>query len=511
MNIQKKPFAIDFIGNNPEFVIRTDPYKTVGRRYSRTFSFVSLTAGTLAFSTPHGNVEYSVKSSADNGQYTMQSSDTLQEVEAQLNLKLKYNRFFTSYYDIEISRTTSRVLLKLTDREYKAQPSDITVSSTGFVSDVSVYATETGLNRTEKDKYRLQCMFEITKDGKTQFSPDFCFDDNNRMVTIGTDILKAYFDKNDIPKHNEGSGIYPCPNAFMKVKLLFAESENNEIGFVAQSPEVTLINGKIEQYARDNNIPDWESASDDKFYKMYGADIFGMDNHGIVYTDMQTEQYIYVCKFSAVIFSMNITYEVVSDAGTQHISAGTHQVPYGISRIPVSIANIPGAPSGIVEYKVKIYVFGVPYIERRYVIVPRPFNARTMLLLNRVNLYETFIINNVSKEYTTEGERATVSGKDSYVINDFSTKYTARTGLRTARQIAMLKDALDKGGNLLLDGKYAWKMSILPGSYTLLDEKEDLLDVEFQYILSEKFDRSPAIVDELEAGTVINYTDTLIR
>ncbi len=549
MNIQKRPFAVDFVGNNPEFVVRANPYYTEGRRYSRSFAFVSMLAGEIRVQTPHGNKTYPVRLSSSGNAPTMIQADDIEDVLANLNGFVKYDRFLTTYYDIEITRETDRVVLKLTDKEYKDFGSDVTIGSTGFVGDVSVVSgsTVSGLDRVPKDKYRVMCQFEVSQNGTTKLTPEFFFDVNNGLVRIGTSMLKSFFEKLDVPRYQEEVGVYPCVNAMMDVKLLYSESIGSGLqllipsaylpfqsisiqessrpvkptrnNHVFQTPVVSLVNGKIEQYARDNNIADWKPVYNDKFYQHSKVDVFGMDNDGQVVADWETEQYLYICNFTGTAKSGRVKFEVLQGTTTHEINAGVFPIPTGVSRIPSSIFTngVSGMitfrlePSEVVQYRIVLSITGQNDIVRRYVMVPRPYNARTMMLLNRVNLYETFVVDNVAEECVTEGERATTGNSDGYVINDCATQYTARTGFRTAKQIAVLRDAFSKEDNLILDGHYACRVSILPGSFKVLDEAEDLLNVEFQFLLGERQDRLPAVVTGVSSNTGIDYTDTLIN
>ena len=111
---------------------------------------------------------------------------------------------------------------------------------------------------------------------------------------------------------------------------------------------------------------------------------------------------------------------------------------------------------------------------------------------------------------SSEGERSITAGLPGYTLNDSHSQWTARTGLRTAGELALLKDALTRGYNLLLEGDFAWRIAITPGSYTVMDEAEDLLEVSFEFEKVEKMSRRPLEIQVIEDETVVDKTDDKI-
>lgn len=505
MNLRAQPYKIDFIGNNPKFVVKTSPFLTEGRQYARSFAVRLIVYGSFSLYTPHGNYHWDV-STADRPDrpFAMKQATTAAAVMEQLQAKLVNNYDINLFYAVTAELRQNDVLLTLTAREYGAQ-SNIALqnNSTPYTVENTVF----GLNRSSKNNYKIAAWFQCGEER----TPAMFYDDNGNDVSINTDMLKPYLHTPDIPQYGETVGAKSCTHAAIRTRLLFAEYENGQVGVVKQSDEIMLLRGKIEQYCADNNIPDWKSNTDGKLYLSDELSIFGQDNGDTVKTDLHTEQYLYVANFTAAdIANVPVTLTTRADDGTTTTTAATVTFKaQTVSRVAVGASALGIASKiGLAHYSVTI---GNTGITRHFLITPRPFHAKTALLQNHVGLYESFVFDNVAVEITTNGERAVTNRADRYIIDDTTRVITARTGLRTQREIRRLEKALASEHNLLLEGQYAWRISIVPGSYTVVDETADLIEVEMQFLLTEKVNRQPLYISSVEPSTVISRTDNIIK
>lgn len=505
MNLRATPYKIDFVGNRPTFTVRTSPFHTEGRRYARSFAVRLIVSGSFNLYTPHGNYQWDVSTSDHpDSVFAMKQATTASAVMEQLQAKLINNYDINLFYAVTAEFRQNDVLLTFTAREYGAQGNiALQNNSTPYTFEETVF----GLNRSVKDNYKIAAWFQCGEER----TPTMFYDDNDGDVTISTEVLKPYFGMPDIPPFGENTGAKSCPHFAIRTRLLFAESENGKVGVVKQSDEITLIRGRIEQYCADNNIPDWQSNNDEKFHLSTGLSIFGQDNGDTVKTDIRTEQYLYVANFTDNdVSDVPVTLTKHSANGSETTTAATVTFKaQTVSRVAVGAAALGiAAQSGLLWYSVTI---GTTGITRTFLIVPRHYHAKTALLQNRVGLYESFVFDNVAVEITTNGERAVTNLADRYIIDDTTRVITARTGLRTQREIRRLEKALASEHNLLLEGPYAWRISIVPGSYTVVDETADLIEVEMQFLLTEKVNRQPLYISSVEPSTVISRTDNIIK
>lgn len=507
MNLRTKPYKIDFIGNKPEYIVKTSPFHTEGRRYKRTFALSALTSNsTLNIYTPHGNYTWNILSSSHPDEvWTIGPASTKSAVLEQLNNKVVNNYSLRTHYDVSIEQRINDVVVTLTaldpnEEEY--------VTMAIGQTNVTVVETITGISRISKEGYKIVAWYDV--DGKS--TPKLYFDDNAGSVRIGTDMLKAYFGTPDIPNISDNIAD-SCGKLLLNARLMFAEMIDGEVGVVKTSPITTLVNGTIQPYCAANNIPDWNSASGRKFILQSGIDIFGQDNGDTIKTDICTEQYLYVANFSNTDIS-NVPLAITSmdmDGEDIHTITFLTFPSNTVMRISVGAEALGlGSNPGLLCYSASI-THGSTAIVRKFSIVPRHYNARTFLLENHVGVYESFVFNNIAMEKSTNGERSVIHDIERYILDDSNRKFTARTGRRTAKELRILEDALDKDNNLLLDGQYAWRISIVPGSYIVLDEEEDLTEVEMQFVLTEKINRKPQIISLIAPLTQISRTDNIIK
>jgi hypothetical protein len=136
------------------------------------------------------------------------------------------------------------------------------------------------------------------------------------------------------------------------------------------------------------------------------------------------------------------------------------------------------------------------------------------LMLNAMNLYETLVVEDLAREDNTDGERRIISGRESYGTTDRQTVFTAKCHPRNAKGLKLLRTAIAKQDNLLLDGKFAWYIDMVPGSVTSSDESEDVLSCEFKFRLREKVNRDPQLIpttDPMDTQEQVVATDTIFK
>lgn len=511
MNLQKEPFEIDFIGNHPEWKVKTSPYYTPGRKCSVSFAVTALVPGHLLWlETPHGDFQWNIEQYEDaDDVMSMSAANTLNEVIDALERKMRYRQDLCEHYDVSFVSGSSYVAVTVTAKE------EGPVSPLVLYADTTPYPVLTstsGLARNDKDGYKIAARLDYVRNGISwRNTPWLYFDDGNGTVTIPANILESCFPKRDIPRYNESVGVYPCNGSLLHARLLFAEFFDGIMHVVKTSSRRTFIHGKIGQYEAENNIPDWVAADNDKFYRKSKIDIFGQDNNAVVATDVETEQYLYISNFTAnAIGPVNLSLTTVSTSGTTTgtVAALTFSAKT-VNRIPVGVTALGIDAATVLSYTVSV-AHGTNTISRTFNIVPRPYHSRTLLLVNRVGLYESFVIDNISVENETSGNRAIVDNIDGYDVEDQYVSITARTGRHSHGQLDLLKYATSADDNLMLDGPYAWRISIKPGSIKVVDENEDLNDAEFTFLAVEKIDRRRLVITEIEQGTIIRMNDNII-
>ena len=124
------------------------------------------------------------------------------------------------------------------------------------------------------------------------------------------------------------------------------------------------------------------------------------------------------------------------------------------------------------------------------------------------------MVEDLEREDNTDWERRIIAGRDSYGNSDRQTVFTARCHPRNAKGLKQLRTAIAKQNNLLLEGKFAWYIDMVPGSVTTSDESEDVLSCEFKFRLREKINRNPQFIpttDPMETQGQVVATDTIFK
>lgn len=510
MQLQKTPYPTDLLGNNPEWVIRTSPNRSEGVRFHRIYNVQSLTAGTLLIETPHGSVSLTVTANArENRAEEISTATTPAAAYEQLLLKVVYHHMLRQHYDIKARYSNGSCTLEFKAHE-PVRGDNVAVTSRGNMYDITVLATlGRGRGATPKEGYRILARFELL-DGT--LTPELSLDDSNGIVTVGSAmLLPAYIPKPRIPRANEQFTAIPCPEHTISARLLYAESYEGTTGVVKLSPWVTMLNAKVIREDFINNRGDWKSADSRKLYQKTDIDIHGQDNGDTVRTDTVTEQYLYISNLTGAEIRKTATVTITDGENRTETTAELVFPAMTICRIPCGWKAVSSLFQDRRDTPVKWHI-SIPTetaaISRTFLTRPRPYGAATALLLNRCNLYESMVFQTISEETKTEGQRLETGAGIVHLTETQTDTLVLRTGKRTAKDIALLKEAIAKTDNLMLEGDNAWRLSFEQASLTLSDTDKDLMEAEVRAVRRERVNRTAAQAGGITAETVISEYDT---
>ena len=552
MKIRKVPYPIDFLGNSPEFVLHATPWSAEGRIWRGVYAIHSLPAGKLTVSIDGESLTWTLSDDPGDGLLEMMAATTdvgmLDSLEAKLVYNPQLNRDLTVSTEIvtdsNITGGLPTVRLALAAREpgphtvsvYHTNPNESTANNNIMVA----AGGNTGLARTLRKDWRAMAFFRIATSEGVYKTPEMLFEESGGDVHVSTDIIRAYMPKPDIPGWGEFFTAKPCPNATAKARLYYGEmyadrtlqlSVASDAGNPAanfaikpkrtddgialrnlmRSNEITLVNGELQEHEFQNNIPDWETDDKTHFYLRTGIGIFGQDDNETVLTPHGTEQYIYVYNFGNSDVTARVQAFATLADGTTDDDMEDENVTLrpGVNRITVRVDD-----SDVVSVRVEVSVNSTVKAVRNYILKAFDHGFHTFLMLNALNIYETLIVEDLAREENTEGERRVIAGRDSYGTTDRQTVFTAKCHPRNAMGLKLLRTAFAKQENLLLEGKFAWHIDMVPGSLTVSDESSDLTECEFKFRLREKTNRAPQIIDvggEINMSEQLVATDTVFR
>lgn len=552
MKIRKAPYPIDFLGNSPEFILRATPWSSEGRRVSQTYSVASLPAGRLVFGSLRiggipgtSELSWNVKADPGDGLYEIAAaSGDATAVLDSLEAKVVYNPELRKYFDVSAWVSAGICYIKFTS--LIEEPDNIDFYHEDDENAVSWVEGNTGLKRTPKKDWRALAFFSIKTPQGVATTPEMIFEESGGDVHVSTEIIRAYMPKPDIPGWGEFFTAKPCTNATAKIRLYYGEmyadnslhisnagtglptpqSVNTTIHSkpaangslvlhnLMRSDEITLVNGELQEHAFNNNIPDWNvrrSIDNVHFYLKTDIDIFGQDHNETITTPHEIEQYIYICNYSGSDVSARVQASAALADGTTDDDWHNENVILrpGVNRITVREDDYD-----VVALRVEVSVGNAVKAIRNYILKAFDHGFHTFLMLNALNLYETFIVEEIAREESTEGERRVIAGRDSYGTTDRQTVFTAKCHPRNAKGLKLLRTAFAKQDNLLLEGHYAWYVDMLPGSLTVSDEGADLTECEFKFRLREKVNRAPQVIDvggEINMSEQVVATDTVFK
>lgn len=509
MQLQKTPYTTDLLGNNPEWIIHTSPNRSEGVRFHRIYNVLSLSAGTLTIGTPHGSVSLAVSANAsENRADEIATAATPTAAYEQLVLKVVYHHMLRQHYDIRARLSNGDCTL-----EFKAlSPTTgdtVTVTSSGDAQEIAILTSSgSGRSATPKDGYRILARFELA-DGT--LTPELTLHDSDGTATVKAGMLTAYVPKPGIPRADEPFSAIPCPEHTISARLLYAETYENTTGVVKLSPWVTLLNASAIGENFINNRGDWQSADTLKLSRKTDIDIHGQDNADTVRTDTETEQYLYISNLTGSDISKTATVTVTEGTTTTSTTATLTFPARSICRIPCGWRAVQGifTENRLTPVKWLISIpTGSGAITRTFITRPRQHGAVTALLLNRCNLYESMVFFTTAAETKTEGQRIETAGGTIHLTENMTETVTLRTGKRTAKEIALLKEALTKTDNLLLEGNRAWHISFEPATTELYDTSEDLTEAEMKATKRERVNQAATQTGGITAETDITEHDT---
>jgi hypothetical protein len=523
MNLQKQPNSIDFLGDKPEFVIRATPYSTTGRTARHAVRIYSLEVGTLSLQSPHAPVasdycwRWSVESSpaeSDNiGKLTAIPSGTTnggELIKQQIESKVKYHPEVRDFYNVNCSVDGNGYCV--VDIE-SWEPEDCDEGSIESQKYLFVHQGASSVEyllwsslgnqniptilpkpRTAKPDYRVSYLFEYRHRfsylEKTGYTPEMFTEHSDNKITVGCAILESLFGAPDLPMPlSDCDFLY---KACMQVRLAYAEYYTNENGSGKKTQRLSewfqLFNGSTDKYNALYNLPN--DGNNSSYTNTSHAMLFSQQNGELVFFDNpSTEQYLYVGNFTGSTAVVKLV--IIEGVSSFQVLANTFNLNNGsVYRIGASLEalGVPNAAS-VLSYTLKLIdatdssnniVIGERIFEKkRY-----SYGSHTFLLLNAMNLYESMMVDFLEQEVTMEGERQVYVSEDRYATTDEQIIYKATTGYRTAKELQLLQSSFAKQYNLFVEDdnrQYVWYIDMVPGSVKVLDEKEDLINCEFQF------------------------------
>lgn len=525
MKIIKEPYRIDFVDNNPKFVIKTQTEG--GRRSKTTYTINRLSVGNIYIHTAHANLVWEIVASnpTENQLRACSRPDDIAEELA----KIQLNYILREKYNIEIERSAQGVGISFETLEYEAVANVVIITS-DITDDIGLRTNFTGTESTLKKK-RVRYKFVIERNWpegsivstarpyEIIVTPEFVVENESEEITINTSTLKPYLEElYDLP----GQGVRYQRMLYNQIRYyLIADEEEpgEQIQFQVEplayiegvvhldyrddyfsrrkvkyttpnnlkSKLKEMVNGVLVRTRFEENRSDWDYNIMGEISEQADIIIWGQEN-GMTKRIYQLTDYIYVRNTTdrdiPVTYMAKYT-DMQNDTNTtayqMQIAAGGL---YCFQMLPTDIVTNLALQNKVLK-KIKVTISSEDEtIYRNYIIIPKPYNAQILYLKNRLNLYEPFHITSTAKDMEAEGEEITVEETRQYSTTKKEV-FTARTGLRNPKELKILEAAIDKKRNYIIENGKRLAIYILPDTIRTMDETEDMLEVEFKYIKGE--------------------------
>lgn len=522
MTITEQPRPIDFVDNNPKIKLKIQTNH--GAKSTTTYQFERLTAGTLYVRTQYNNIAWQVVQAAPS-QNQLLATDNPDDLVKELE-KIKLNYKLRAHYKITVAKAIQNVVLKFETLKNESANNIVVITSSANTQSGIVGRTNTVGAEDDLKRMRTKYKFLIERDWpegsviSTESpyeeieTPEFVTESNEEYIEIGTSILKPYLEeRNDLP----GYETYKAMRSnSLKYKLIaqtedventtqgesflqnepviFLPMQNNITdfrrkityeeagGFVSKKMEI--VNGIIEKSRYINNFADWDLEIMGAISEQTDIIIWGQENN-ITKKIYEPIDWLYVRNPTDNNIPVTLTIKYTTTNNTEEITQQLQIYAQRLMQFRILPANtaIQLEMQDIALKKIEVKVESEnETVKRKYIFIPKPFNAKTLYLKNRLNLYETFYIESSAKEVETNAEEVMIDETWQYVGHAKKEIYIARTGYRNPKELKLLEAAVDKKYNYIVENGKRVEIHILPETIRTVDENEDMLETEFKYI-----------------------------
>ena len=307
---------------------------------------------------------------------------------------------------------------------------------------------------------------------------------SNSVVNPGR-ILSKYFMDIDLPDFNQ-SGIKKTTKTIKRYFLKLAELYNGEVKSVVNSDVLYSIDGLI-------------SESLYTAYFDYLAYIAGNKNYLLdpsinkIETWTDAQQFMYFVNWAnvSVLYSGTKIYytdgTIVTHQGgsaliNDAVQYGCYIIPAGYTQLNLALID----PSKeIYKYEVWLNTSGDIQVGKHitYYIVPKPLFGREFWFKNQLGAMEAVLCE--KQTHSIDVKRSELLSNYGYNtdIDEINDSYECSTGNKTMSEIEHISELILSDKIHVLKNGIVQQISIEAGSYTLVNENEDLYCYKFKYRL----------------------------
>ena len=342
-----------------------------------------------------------------------------------------------------------------------------------------------GVDRKEKPNYAIAAEMEVLvnnnnsvtthKVGGLVFQPN-----GNGIVEIPLDLLEGFIPQPDQLPVDFGSSSWAIlTNALLKYRVSWGEMWGSPAPLIqnwaTQGYKYAFCGEEAERFA-GLNVPDWDSQLNTSTFSRQNSDfwVIGEGNNQVVRVCESQAEYIYGFWYDPTQ-AATATLTVGMKVNNTQVN---HTVKNGeVYRIPVGPLVL--SQSGH-SYTVELIVGELSWL-RRYDVVPDYFEPTYFAMQNKYGLLWSFVVPEVKREITTEGDALKVDRRRYLDIKENFETYRAVTAYLTKEEGRRLAMCIGQQYQYVYHGNSWLRITVEPGSFVVVDESADMVKVEFSY------------------------------
>ena len=507
ITLTERPFKYDFVRNQLAAKFICTPDSISGVRFYKQFYFTSFPGigKTIDFSFGSTTIKFIVSYSfwAERQFNYIAQSSTPAEMLAAFEAKILYHYTLSQYYDISAEISGNGVTLTFAAKNVGTEY-NLTITTDDLTSHYTVLSGNIdGVDQVRRENYNVYCQLLINRYRnyllETVRSPEIILSvDNNNNIKLPLEILKSYFSDCDIPNYQDSVAGYPLQYALLQYNILYSEifGSTPEVRQVFKSANLFALNAKMYEYSRSVNLPDWDTFHPEISISEYPQPRnYGSSNNLTVKSYKNLIQLLYFIYVADNDQADTYKVDILLKDGTKIQNYKSGQITFkknNITRVPVGFKALgldAYTDAEIIAYTVKFSFQGtsisdIVIFTRTYILEEKPFFAKEFLLQNKYGVLESFSCDNQLTEKSFEGDKTVLNNSVEIDISDETTQYTVRTGYKKKSEMLQLADAVAQKYNYRIENGKIYAITILPDTFTIIDEKEDLQSAEFSYILN---------------------------
>ncbi|MDL2309460.1 hypothetical protein LJC68_09425 [Bacteroidales bacterium OttesenSCG-928-B11] len=501
VTITEKPYLIDFAGNLLTFKMTGTPVSVSGRKAVTQWKINMFPRLDYSFIIAYGEKQFvftvkSVAASINRPDYIGNYRDL--SLKEELVVKIAGNYEMGKDFQITISDS-----LEITFAALDFGGENVSLSSSDPQASFSRIRLTEGIARSFKNGYKIFAFLEITRyaNGSVQqlkTPPMLLSLDNTNKAVLPLTLLRSYFSQVDIPVIDEAFRAYILQYAIIKYALSYSDYHDGKVQLVKRFGYRYVTAGQLGEQCKSLNIPDWITPVNGalKFSNDRHPLNYGCDSGLTVKSFRELGQFVYFMLFYGngdgnYSQELQVRIEILNEDGTtvNDIDPGSVSMTnFNIIRIPLSFSSLSLSDysDNILSYTVRVYPTDAEQRvwKRTFIMQEKPYHSHTFLLQNKYGVLESFFTDRESKEKTVEGEVVKKNGLNEIDITDTSITYIAQTGYKASHELKLLEEAVGNSFNFKIVNGKAIPITILPDTFTIFDETEELQNCQFQYMFN---------------------------